>query len=291
MAGRAAVGVDDDLATGETGVADRAADHEATGRVDQHLVVVVGELLGNHGSDHVLDQVGPDHRVAVDAVVVLGRDQHRAELGRLAVDVVEGHLGLAVGPQVGHGARPTDLAQPLGEAVGGVDRQRHEDVGLAAGVAEHHALVARALIVDGVAGGAGTHLFALVDALGDVDRLLVDRDHDAAGAAVEAVGLLVVADPGDRVAYDAGDVDIRGGRDLTGDDGEAGGDEGLASHPAGGVLLQQGVEDRVRDLVGHLVGMTFGDRLGRERVVVAHSGSFWFGGSPTRSLGKAPSFR
>ena len=34
VAGRAAVGVDDDLAAGEAGVAHRAADHELAGRVD-----------------------------------------------------------------------------------------------------------------------------------------------------------------------------------------------------------------------------------------------------------------
>ena len=38
VAGRAAVGVDDDLAAGEAGVADRAADHELAGRVDEEVL-------------------------------------------------------------------------------------------------------------------------------------------------------------------------------------------------------------------------------------------------------------
>ena len=62
VAGHAAVGVDDDLATGEAGVADGTADDEAAGRVDEDLVVVVGELLGDDRADDVLDEVGPDHR-------------------------------------------------------------------------------------------------------------------------------------------------------------------------------------------------------------------------------------
>jgi len=38
----------------------------------------------------------------------------------------------------------------------------------------------------------------------------------------------------------------------------------LHRHAAGGILPEQVVEDGVADLVGHLVRMTLGDRLGRE---------------------------
>ena len=199
MAAHAAVGVDDDLAAGEAGVADRATDDEATGRVDEDAVVVVGELLGDDRADDVLDEVGADDLVAVDAVVVLGRDEHGAQAHRLAVLVVEGDLGLAVGPQVRDRAGPADLGQALGHAVRQVDRQRHELVGLVARVAEHHPLVAGALLVEQVlAAGARAHLFGVVDALGDVGRLLVERHQHADGAAVVAVGLAVVADLVDR---------------------------------------------------------------------------------------------
>ena len=43
VTGHAAVGVDDDLATGEPAVGVRTAELERAGRVDEHLVVVVGE--------------------------------------------------------------------------------------------------------------------------------------------------------------------------------------------------------------------------------------------------------
>ena len=45
-----------------------------------------------------------------------------------------------------------------------------------------------------------------------------------------------------------------------------GGDQRLARDPAVRVLGQDRVEDAVADLVGHLVGVTLGDRLRRERV-------------------------
>ena len=113
----------------------------------------------------------------------------------LAVLVVEGDLGLPVGAQVRQDAGLADLGQPVGQAVRQPDRQRHEVVGLVAGVAEHHPLVAGALAVEDVlARRAGALLEGGVDALGDVGRLRVDRGDDAAGVAVEADGLAVVAD-------------------------------------------------------------------------------------------------
>ena len=61
-----------------------------------------------------------------------------------------------------------------------------------------------------------------------------------------------------------GDVDVAGGGDLAGDVHLAGGDEGLDGDPAARVLRQHGVEDRVADLVGDLVRVALGHRLGRE---------------------------
>jgi hypothetical protein len=53
--------------------------------------------------------------------------------------------------------------------VGEPDRQRHEVVGLVAGVAEHHPLVAGALGVEDVlTARSGAHLLCEVDTLRDV---------------------------------------------------------------------------------------------------------------------------
>ena len=89
------------------------------------------------------------------------------------------------------------------------DRQRHQLGGLGAGIAEHHALVARADGLDGVVVDlAAAHLQRVVDAQGDVGRLLVDRRHHAAGIGVEAVLGLGVADAGQGAAHDLGDLDV-----------------------------------------------------------------------------------
>ena len=163
------------------------------------------------------------------------------------------------------------LGEPLREPVRQPDRQRHQVGRLVAGVAEHHPLVAGALGAQLVlAARAAAQLEGGRHALVDVGRLLVDRDDDAAGLAVEAVLLAVVADLADRLADDARDVDVAGRRDLAGDDDEPGREQRLAGDPAVGVRVEDRVEDGVGDLVGHLVGMTLGHRLRGEDVAVCH---------------------
>ena len=96
--------------------------------------------------------------------------------GRHAV-VADGHLGLAVRPEVRQLAALAHLGEPLRQPVRQPDRHRHQLGRLADGVAEHDALVARALLV--VRSASLLALAGLerpVDALRDVGRLRADRD-------------------------------------------------------------------------------------------------------------------
>ncbi len=223
--------------------------------------------------EDVLDQVRLDQRVGVEPVAVLRRDQHALDLGGLLapvlVDLVaDRYLRLPVGSEIGKHVRLSYLGEPLRDLVGEHDRQWHQLGRLARRVPEHHPLVAGADPVERiVVAGIVLHLVRLVDALRDVRRLLVDRHDHAAGVGVEAVLGAVVADLADSVPDEARDVDVRLGRDLAGDDDEPGGDEGLARDATCPVVGQHGVEDRVRDLVGHLVRMALGDRFGRKQEV------------------------
>src|SRR5438034_6483924 len=79
-----------------------------------------------------------------------------------------------------------------------------------------------------------------------------------------------VADGLDLVADDGRDVDVGVRGDLARHHDDAGGDEGLAGHPAVRVGREDLVQDRVGDAVGQLVGMTFGYRLRRKQVPPRH---------------------
>ncbi len=188
---------------------------------------------------------------------------------RLAVLVAHADLRLAVGAQVAERAVLAHRRQALGEPVRERDRQRHQRVGLVGGVAEHHPLVAGAGDVElVVVCCVGASLVGLVDALRDVRRLLVDRVEHRAGVRREAEVGVGVADVADRLARDLLDVDVGLGRDLAGDDDQAGVDERLARDAAVRFVGEDGVEHAVGDLVGDLVGMALRDRLGGEQELV-----------------------
>ena len=184
----------------------------------------------------------------------------------MLVDLVaDRHLRLPVRAQVREDLGLPHLGQALRDLVREHDRQRHQLRGLVARVAEHQALVAGADAVERVVvARVVLHLEGGVDALGDVRRLLVERDDHAARLGVEAVLRARVADRRDPLAHEPRDVDVGRGRDLARDDDEAGRDERLARDAPHRVVGEHRVENGVGDLVGHLVGVTFGDRFGRE---------------------------
>ena len=211
-------------------------------------------------------------RLRVDALAMLGRDQDALDLDRLLaavlVDLVaDRDLRLSVGPEVRDDPALANVGEAAGERVRDRDRQRHQLLRLSRRVPDHEALVAGADAVERVVvAGVVLHLEGVVDALGDVGRLLVDRDDHAARLGVEAVLRAGVADVGDRAADEPRDVDVGARRDLAADDYEAGRDERLARDAPGRVVGEDGVEDGVRYLVGDLVGVTFGDRFGADGV-------------------------
>ena len=257
MVAGAAVGVLDDFAAGESAVAHGAAHDEAAGSVDEDVAVLLVEEAGGleHGTDdlalHGLDDVGLGSAFSVlrghDDVV----DAHGA-----AVLVLEGHLRLAVRAEEVDDAFLAHFGEAHGELMGPENGSGHERGCLVAGVAEHHALVAGALILG---------LFA-VHALGDVGGLMVDGGNDGAGAPVEAHLGIVVADVADGAAHDGRQISVSLRGDFAADEGHAGGHERFAGDVRVGVLLEQGVEDGVGNLVGDFVGVAFGDGLRGKKV-------------------------
>src|ERR1019366_7729689 len=101
-------------------------------------------------------------------------------------------------------------------------------------------------------------------------RLLVEGDQHPTGSTVEPVRVTVITDVAHDISRQAGDVDVTVGRDLPRHDDETRGQQRLARHPAVGIRCQYRIEHRVRDLIGHLVGMSFGHRLRCEGVACRH---------------------
>ena len=133
------------------------------------------------------------------------------------------------------------------------DRRRHQLRRFVGGVAEHHALVT---------GTAGVHT------LRDVRRLLVDGRDDRAGVAIKTLTGIIVPDGAHRFANQGLDVEVGGAGDLAGNDDQAGAGKRLAGHAAQRIFGEARIQDRVRDLVGDLVWVAFGDAFTGEKVTV-----------------------
>ena len=269
MAAHAAVGVDDDLATGDAGVSHGSADDKAAGGVDVDLGIAVEQVFWNDGMNDVFDDGFGDISVR-NLGGVLGADEHGIDPDGFAVGVLDGHLALAVGAQPGQGAVLAHFRQAAGELVRQVDGHGHESGGLIAGVAEHHTLVTGS---DGVEFLFG-HLSALglegfINAHGNIARLSGNGGKDAAGVTIEALLAGVVADIFDHLASQHVEVDEGGSGDLAQQDDETGLGGGFAGHARAGILLEAGVEDGVADLIAEFIGMTFGHRLRGEHVTWA----------------------
>ncbi|MNZ56764.1 hypothetical protein D3C78_747170 [compost metagenome] len=227
----------------------------------------LGVLVQQFGRQHVLDdqlhhafaQVGVLH-----VRVVLGGQHDGVDADHAAVFITAGDLGLGVRAQPGQQARLAGFGLALHQTVGEADRRRHQHVGFVAGIAEHQALVAGALIF-----GLGA-----VDTLVDVGGLLANDVEDAAGGAIETDVGAVVADVDDDLAHQLFQVDPGGGGDFTGDDGDTGLDQGFAGDAGVLVLGNDGVEDGIGDLVGNLVRMAFGHGFGGKQGVFAHLSVF-----------------
>ena len=208
--------------------------------------------------------LGPEVLVGLDALLrdlvrVLRAHDDRVDAHRARALVLDRDLRLAVRAQVVELTRLADLGQPQRELVRERDRQRHELRRLVAGVAEHQALVARALVEVQAA--------ALIDALRDIGRLRVVGDEHGTTLVVDAVVGVVVADALDGVARHLDVVHMRVGGDFTGQHHQTGVAQGLGRDSAAGVLGENGIQNRIRNLIRDLIGMAFGDRFASEKTL------------------------
>ena len=98
MRGRAAIGVDDDLAAGQAAIAVRAADDELAGRIDVPDASVGDPARRQRLADKRLDDLADVFRFQ-RLVEVLGRDDDLGRRRPACRRRSDGDLGLGVGPE------------------------------------------------------------------------------------------------------------------------------------------------------------------------------------------------
>ncbi len=150
MARHAAIGINDDLATGQASIGVRTTQLKGSSWVDENLQVIRHKCGGDQGVDDVFNEVWFDQCLGIEAWLVLSRYEHRTKGNRLAIFVIKGHLSLAVWTQVWKHARLANLRKAVRQTMRKPDRNWHEVFGFVTSETKHHSLVARTLFVKSI---------------------------------------------------------------------------------------------------------------------------------------------
>jgi hypothetical protein len=224
--------------------------------------VVDGLVVEVLGGDGLLDDLLLDLLAELlngDVGRVLGGDNDGVNTerndGTVVVCVLDGDLGLGVGPEPRKGAVVAGIGHGLVKLVGKLDGERQVLGGLVGGVSEHDTLVTGTKLLESL---------LIVKTLSNIGALLLNGNEDVASLVVEALLGRVVANVLDGVTDDLLVVDLGLGGDLAEDHDHAGLGGSLASDLGERVLLEAGIEDGVGDLVSDLVGVTLANGLGGE---------------------------
>lgn len=222
--------------------------------------MVDGLVIKVLGGDGLLDDLLEDllaELLGGDVFAVLSRDDDSVDAerddGTVVVLVLNGNLGLGVGTEPGERAIAAGGRHGSVKLVGEEESEGEELGGLVGGITEHDTLITSTEVLEAV---------IQVKTLSDIGGLLLDGDEEVQGLVVEALGGVIVADVLDGLADNLLIVELGLGGDLAEDHDHAGLGGSLASDLGEGVLGQAGIEDRVRNLIGDLVGVTLTDGLG-----------------------------
>ncbi len=140
----ATIRVDNDFTTSQAAVALRAADHEASGRIDQ-VTRVLQPFLWHHRFDDRFDYRFLDLFV-LDIGRMLRRQHNSIDCHRATIDILQCHLRFGIWTQPWQATILAQLRLALDDAVRIVDCSWHQFRSLVARITEHQALVAGALI-------------------------------------------------------------------------------------------------------------------------------------------------
>ena len=257
MTAHAAVGIHNDLASGQPRIAGGTANDKSAGGIDVIHNIIRKEAGGNNLFDHILHQRFQCLFLHIRGVLV--GDNNGGHADGLAVLVLHGNLTLGVRAEEGIFFRlfVTQPRQFRHDFVRIKDRGRHQFFRFIAGVTEHHTLVTGALCV----------IFRFRHTLGNIGGLSVDADKDLAVVGRKSDLRIVVPDVPDHTARDfcPGDNGFR--CDLAGNHDQVGGAKGLTRNAAFRVLRKTGIQNCVRDLVCDFIGMSFRNGFGSEYVI------------------------
>ena len=258
MSTHTAVGINDDLSSGQTAVALRATDYKASGWVDKDLGIFSHQFFWNDNIDNVfLDICTNLFHLNIWGVLVGDNDGFYCNWN--IVFIFDGNLSFAVWTQIRQSTVLANFSQTFGKFVCQRNWHWHQLWCIIACKTEHHALVA-STVVFFIAFG----LFCfqtLVNAHCDISGLFIDRGDNTTGIAVKAKFCAVVTDLADYLTSDFWNVYITVSADLTHYHYHTGGNCGFACNTAVWIFFEDCIKHCVRNLVADFIRMSFSNRF------------------------------
>ena len=258
VTGISAVGIYDDLASGQTGISVRSADNETAGGVDEEFCICIYHLCRKNRIKNIFFDVFMDLFLCHIRIMLCGQ-YDSIQTNRFVVFIIfNSNLSLSVRTQILQSAVFADFGQLQGQFVGQSDGIGHVLFGFVGGVTKHHTLIA---CTDGIDLIVGHFVFfgfqSFVYAKSDVRGLLIDRGDHAAGVCVKTIFSTGITDLTNGITYDFLNVNICICGDLTHNHDKACSGAGLTCHTAHGILGNQSIQNGIGNLVTHFVRMAF----------------------------------
>jgi len=267
----AAVGIHDNLAAGQPGIAQRSANHEAPGGVSVDFNIFINKFRRENRFNHMFNQIRADlfvaDNLASQLIGMLGADEHGINASGFAVMVFHCHLAFAVWVHPFERAVLAHFRHAAAELVREINRKGQQLFGFVAGIPKHHALVTRAAGIDVFLAVFHRQGFpVLVHTARDIGGLRGNRNHHGAGGAVEAFFAAVVTDAVNHIAHQFFDIHVGVRGHLAGHQHKTGFGDGFNCHARGGISPQSFVKHGVADLVANFVRVAFGHGLGCKQI-------------------------
>jgi hypothetical protein len=263
MGAPTAVRVDDDLSASDTGISSGTTDIEFTGGVDDEDSVLQ-KVVGADLLDDLLDKGLSDFLIAYLGVVLGGNKNVEDSSGLKVVTLVLGLLVLNDDLRFAVGSEPLDFSgvslgshlhvDSAGELMG--ERVEGLLVVLVSSVSEHDSLISSTDVRE---------VLGSDDSSSNVGVLGLDDGNDRHLGSIHTLFPGVEADIVDGLTGNSLEVNLVGSdRDFSEEAKSLGLGGSLHGDSACGVDLDAGIDDSIRDLIAHLIGMAFTDRFGGE---------------------------
>ena len=252
MRRKPAVGVDHQLAAGETGVGFKAAQHKPAGRIDENLRLLVdAHVMAGTVNDQPAEFLAQLVRSFVR--VVLAGDHNGVHAFRYPERILHGHLRFSVWADTGN-----QLFLPAGgeqacDAVCQHDRRGQQFNRFPAGVAVHDALITCA------------------------ERIPIDRTCNVRTLRMQPhlyIIITVISGIPNRLPHDGFHVGACRCAEFPGNKNFARRCQHFTGNAGIGIFFETGVQNAVRNRVAELVRMACRDGLCRQDVVIFHASIF-----------------